>query len=87
LVGTYPVSNDTEFGAGTHIDLIVLGTVESENTREGAVTIIEVNTTTKIVRGTFHFKTGDSFSETPYVTNFDITDGTFNYRYDVPEEN
>jgi hypothetical protein len=87
LVGTYPVSNDTEFGAGTHIDLIVLGTVESENTPEGAVTITEVDTTAKTVKVTFHFKTSDSFSETPYVTNFDITDGTFNYRYDVPEEN
>jgi len=79
--GTYMVDADTD-GAGTttHIDLINNGNNESENTISGSVTIDFVDLTAKVVRGTFEFDTADSFSE---VVNFNVTEGTFDYVYDV----
>ena len=85
VVGTYSVNHDTEDGVATHIDLIDNANDESENTREGSITITEVNPVAKTVKGTFHFKTSDNPEATPYTVNFNVTDGTFNYRYDIVE--
>ena len=82
VVGTYLVNSETD-EVTTHIDLINNANSEFEQTREGSITITEVNTTAKTVKGTFQFKTSDEIEATPYTTNFDITNGTFNYRYDV----
>lgn len=82
VLGTYPVNKDTDM-VTTHIDLINNTNDESENTREGAITITSINTVTKRVKGTFHFKTSDNNETTPYIVNYTITDGTFDYRYDV----
>ncbi|MBL0013033.1 MAG: hypothetical protein IPP30_04525 [Flavobacterium sp.] len=83
VVGTYPVNNETDM-VTTHIDLINNSNDVSEWTREGAITITSINTTTKRVKGTFHFKTSDDREATPYIVNYDITNGTFDYRYDIP---
>lgn len=83
-LGTYQVNDQTD-ETTTHIDLINNNNTENESTREGSITITSINTTTKRVKGTFHFKTSDSWHDVPYTVNYDITDGTFDYRYDVEE--
>lgn len=82
VVGTYPVNKDTD-RVTTHIDLINNTNTEQESTREGSITITSINPVTKRVKGTFHFKTSDDNEGTPYTVNYNITDGTFDYRYDV----
>ena len=83
-LGTYPVGPETD-AVTTHIDLIDNSNSESENTLEGSITITEINTTTKVVKGTFNFTTSDDTFATPPVVNETITEGTFNYRYDTGE--
>ncbi|WP_459210833.1 hypothetical protein [Aquimarina rhabdastrellae] len=85
-VGVYPVDLDTN-AVTTHIDLIdnsndVLGEPVSENTVSGFISIDFIDLETKKIRGTFEFNTIDGGSENDPI-NFRITEGTFNYVYDV----
>lgn len=82
--GTYDVAPDDGNTPDTHvIDLIDNSNNEFENTVSGTLTILEVNTTTKIVTGTFEFKTSDDDSDHPNpVINYTITEGTFSYQYE-----
>lgn len=80
-VGTY------EFGAKTFdtplshfIDLTDLTTLDFEYTKSGTISITSVNTTTKIVTGTFSFKSTAEVDPSAPVTET-VTDGTFNYQY------
>lgn len=81
VVGTYLVSHDTE-EVTTHVDLIDLTTAEYEDTISGSITITEVNTTNKTVKGTFEFNASEGTEPTDPVSHH-VTDGTFNYVYDV----
>ena len=82
-VGTYPVSEDM-FNPTTHtIDLIDNSNDEGEDTVEGTVVITEVNTSTKIVKGTFEFTTSDSRDLPSPVINYTITNGKFRYQYEA----
>ncbi|WP_339846995.1 hypothetical protein [uncultured Dokdonia sp.] len=86
VVGTYPVNLSTD-GFDTHIDLIDLtndtfGNPVYENTVSGFIAITFVDESAKVVKGTFEFDTIADQDETSPV-NFSITEGTFNYRYDV----
>jgi hypothetical protein len=85
VVGTYNINSDTDYGGGTHADLINNMNSESEITHTGSITITAVNTTAKTVKGTFNFKSTDDMGSSPIMTNFDVTEGTFDYKYDVPE--
>jgi len=85
VVGTYEVNRSTMYGNGTHIELLNISNDESEITREGSITITAVNPVAKTVKGTFHFKTSDNADGVPYLVNYDVTEGTFNYRYDIVE--
>ena len=67
----------------THtIDLIDNSNDEGEGTVEGTIVITEVNTNTKIVKGTFEFTTSDSPDVPSPVINYTITNGTFHYQYE-----
>ncbi len=84
--GTYSVGLNTD-SVTTHIDLIdntndTFGNPVYENTVSGFISIDYINTTDKTIRGTFKFNTIDGESETD-PANFVITEGTFNYKYDV----
>jgi hypothetical protein len=82
-VGTYTVSEDM-FNPTTHtIDLIDNSNDEGESTVDGTVVITNVNTNTKIVRGTFEFTTSDNASVTNPTINYTITNGTFFYQYEA----
>ncbi|MHA3786741.1 DUF6252 family protein [Flavobacterium hauense] len=84
--GTYQVNTPSNEEAVNYIDLIDnTNGDEFEDTVEGSITITEVNTTAKTVKGTFTFKTSDDAWETNPVINFNITEGTFNYKYDVED--
>lgn len=82
--GSYTLYPDDGTNPGTHaIDLIDNSNDELENTVTGTVTILEVNTNTKIVKGTFEFTTTDdyNFIANP-VINYTVTEGTFYYQYE-----
>jgi len=86
IVGKYIVGLDTD-GVSTHIDLIdnsndTFGNPIYENTVSGFIAISYINTTDKIIRGTFEFETNDGGTAAEPV-NFSVTEGTFNYKYDV----
>jgi hypothetical protein len=78
-VGTFNVNADTEFNT-THIDLINNLSAGDKLTTSGSISITEINTTTKVVKGTFAFE-AKTYDE-PVIT-YSVTDGKFNYRYDA----
>ena len=85
VLGTYSVGFATD-GEATHVDLIdntndANGLI-LENTASGSITITFVDTTIKRVKGTFNFKTTDGDSSSDPI-NFTISEGTFDYLYDV----
>ncbi len=83
-VGTYILAPET-FGTPTshYIDLIDNSNSESETTKSGTIIITEVNTATKIVKGTFQFKSTDGDQDDPAsIVNMDVTNGTFRYKYE-----
>jgi hypothetical protein len=83
VVGTYTVSEDM-FNPTTHtIDLIDNSNDESESTVDGTVVITNVNTSTKIVKGTFQFTTSDNSGLENPVINYTITNGKFRYQYEA----
>jgi len=83
VVGTYPIGPYTFSTPPSHfIDLIDLSNAEYEDTRSGTVTITDVNTSTKIVTGTFEFNTVDDLQDPNAPINFHITEGTFRYQYE-----
>lgn len=80
-IGKYNFSTNQNW-TGTHaIDLTDLTSEEFEETKEGTITITEVNTKTKIVKGTFEFTTSADYTDQT-VINYTITKGTFNYQYE-----
>lgn len=82
IVGTYTVSENM-FQPTTHtIDLIDNSNSEDEYTASGTVTITEINTTTKIIKGTFEFTTSDNINQPNPVINYTITNGKFRYQYE-----
>ena len=77
----YQVSNNTDGeGTSTHIDLIDNSNNYFEDTMSGEVTITTVNTTNKIVKGTFNFIAMDM--DDPNNSTMNVTEGTFNYVYE-----
>ncbi|WP_300564939.1 hypothetical protein [Flavobacterium sp.] len=82
VVGTYVIGKETFSTPPSHfIDLIDNSNTVSEHTVQGTITITEINTTTKMVKGTFSFTTTDDLFPTVSVVNYTVTDGTFNYKY------
>ena len=53
-----------------------------EQTRSGNITITEINTETKFVKGTFSLEAADLDEEEIHTH---VTEGTFNYYYDVED--
>jgi hypothetical protein len=81
-VGTYGfVFNSYSTTPSHYIDLIDTLTLEYEDTISGSITITEVNSITKIVKGTFEFNCSDAPSVASPVINVRVTNGTFNYKY------
>lgn len=83
-VGTYTFGPETFDTPPSHyIDLIDNITAESEKTKGGTIVITEVNTSTKIVKGTFEFTSTDGDQNDPAsVVNAAVTNGTFRYKYE-----
>jgi hypothetical protein len=82
VVGTYTIGTESFTTPPSHfIDLVDNSGTDFEDTVSGTLTITEVNTTTKIVKGTFSFTTSDSAGVPSPVINYTVTNGTFNYKY------
>ncbi|HSD13057.1 MAG TPA: DUF6252 family protein [Flavobacterium sp.] len=82
VVGTYPIGGEAFETPPSHfIDLVDNMNDESEYTKQGSITITSVNTTTKIVKGTFTFTTVDDPNNPEAPVNNTVTNGTFNYKY------
>ncbi|WP_310557926.1 hypothetical protein [Flavobacterium sp.] len=81
-VGTYNIGKETFNTPPSHfIDLTDNSNSVFELTLQGTITITEVNTTTKIVKGTFQFTTTDDLVPAIPVVDYTVTNGTFNYKY------
>lgn len=81
-VGTYTLGAETFDTPPSHyIDLIDLVTDEAEYTKNGTIIITNVNTSTKIVKGTFQFTTVADPNDPNAPVNYTVTDGTFNFQY------
>lgn len=83
-VGTYTLAPETFDTPPSHyIDLIDNSNSESETTKGGTIVITEVNTSTKIVKGTFQFTSTDGDQNDPSsIVNMNVTNGTFQYKYE-----
>ncbi len=82
-VGTYTIGQETFDTPPSHfIDLIDNSNDISENTKSGTITITEVNTSSKIVKGTFQFTTVEDLENPSAPIDFNVTDGTFRYKYE-----
>ncbi|HNP31781.1 MAG TPA: DUF6252 family protein [Flavobacterium sp.] len=82
-VGTYTFGPETFDTPPSHfIDLIDLATDDSESTKNGTIVITSVNTSTKIVKGTFQFTAVVDPSDPSSPVVYTVTDGTFNYKYE-----
>ena len=81
-VGTYSITTDESNPTSHAIDLTDNSNDAFEYTKEGGtLTITELNTKTKIVKGTFSFTTSSTFTDQK-DTNNTITNGTFYYQYE-----
>ncbi|ESU29660.1 hypothetical protein FLJC2902T_01330 [Flavobacterium limnosediminis JC2902] len=82
-VGTYALEPETFSTPSTHaIDLTDNSDNEFEYTKDGTIVITAVNTTTKMVTGTFTFRTVADPNEPTAPVTRTITNGTFNYKYE-----
>ena len=82
-VGTYAIGGETfETTPSHYIDLIDLASEEFEYTKSGTIVITNVNTSTKIVKGTFQFTTVDDPNDPSAPVNYTVTNGTFNFQYE-----
>lgn len=83
VVGTYHIGEETFETPPSHfIDLIDNSNQIYEHTKGGTIIITNVNTTTKIVEGTFEFTTVQELENPTAPIDFYITDGTFRYKYE-----
>ncbi|HMI05982.1 MAG TPA: DUF6252 family protein [Flavobacterium sp.] len=83
VVGTYDIGQETFDTPPSHfIDLIDNSNDISENTNEGVIAITEVNTTTKMVKGTFQFTTVDELGNPAAPIGYNVTEGNFSYKYE-----
>ena len=80
-LGTYEFTTDENNPTSHAVDLTDNSNNTFEYTKEGTITITEVNTKTKIVKGTFKFTTSSTFTN-QVDTNNTITNGTFHYQYE-----
>lgn len=83
VVGTYEIGSETFDTPPSHfIDLLDNSNDIGEYTKEGVIVITEVNTTTKVVKGTFQFKTVDDINNPDAPSEFSVTEGNFRYIYE-----
>lgn len=83
VVGNYIIGEETfDTPPSHHIGIIDSSNQISENTKAGNIEITEVNTSTKIVKGTFQFTTVDDLNDPSAPIDLNITDGTFRYTYE-----
>lgn len=82
VLGTYEIGSETFDTPPSHfIDLLHNSNDIGEYTKEGVIVITEVNTTTKVVKGTFQFKTVDDINNPDAPSEFSVTEGNFRYIY------
>ena len=83
-LGTHTFGAETFTTTPSHfIDLVDNSNNEGEYTESGTIIITEVNTSTKIVKGTFEFTTVTEPNGDPTaVVNNTVSNGTFKYQYE-----
>lgn len=83
VVGTYTIGQETFDTPPSHfIDLIDNANDVSELTNEGVIEITEVNSATKIVKGTFHFTTVEELDNPSAPIGYNVTEGKFTYKFE-----
>jgi hypothetical protein len=85
-VGTYPITLTTYDASKTQIEVSLNSKGKSQYAIEGNLSITSVDLTAKTVAGTFSFNCVEDYSKPVSASNpvtTKVTDGTFNYKYDV----
>jgi hypothetical protein len=85
-VGTYPITKNTFDASKTQIEISFNTKGKSQYPIAGSLSVTEIDLTAKRVKGTFSFDCVDDDDEPISVSNpitTKVTNGTFNYRYDV----
>jgi hypothetical protein len=83
VVGTYQIGQETFSTTPSHfIGLIDTSNDIFENTKQGVITITEVDRSTKIVEGTFQFSTIQEIDNPAASVDFTVTEGKFRYKYE-----
>ncbi|MFH6944535.1 DUF6252 family protein [Flavobacterium sp. FlaQc-50] len=85
-IGTYPITKNTFDASKTQVEISFNTKGKSQYPVSGSVSITAIDLNTKKVTGTFSFNCVDDDDKpidasNPITTK--VTDGTFNYRYDV----
>lgn len=85
-IGTYPITPETYDASKTQIQFIFNTKPKNQYVAKGTLSITSIDLNTKIIAGTFSFNCVEDYSkpigaDNPVTTQ--VTDGTFNYKYDV----
>lgn len=82
-VGTYEIGEEAfEVKPSHYVSLTYPSNFASEYTKEGTIVITNVNSSTKIVQGTFEFTTIPELEDPSIPVNFTVTEGKFRYTYE-----
>ncbi|WP_035649696.1 DUF6252 family protein [Flavobacterium sp. ASV13] len=85
-VGTYPITKNTFDASKTQVEISFNTKGKSQYPVNGSVSITAIDLSAKKVTGTFSFNCVDDDAKPISATNpitTKVTEGTFNYRYDV----
>ncbi|KFF05007.1 hypothetical protein [Flavobacterium reichenbachii] len=85
-VGTYSITPTTFDATKTQIEVSLNSKAKLQYVAEGTLSITSVDLTAKTVAGTFSFNCVEDYSKTISTSNpvtTKVTEGTFNYKYDV----
>lgn len=85
-VGTYPITLATNDASKTEIEMSFNSKANIQYPIEGTLSVTSIDLNTKTVAGTFSFNCVEDYSKPISTSNpvtTKVTEGTFNYKYDV----
>lgn len=85
-VGTYPITKNTFDASKTQVEISFNSKGKSQYPISGSLSVTAIDLSAKKVTGTFSFNCVDDDDEPISTSNpvtTKVTEGTFNYRYDV----
>jgi len=87
-IGTYPITLATNDASKTEIEMSFNSKANIQYPIEGTLSVTSIDLNSKTVKGTFAFNCVEDYSKPISTSNpvtTKVTEGTFNYKYDVPK--